>query len=797
LYGPTECAIDATFWRCRPDDPSVPIGRPIANDRAYLLDASLRPVPAGEVGELYVAGTGLARGYLDRPDLTAERFLPDPFAVEPGGRLYRTGDLTRHVPPGQALAGALEYAGRADDQVKVRGVRIELGEVESWLVRHPGVAEAVAGVRDGGAGPEDRRLIAWVVLRAAAPAATDLRAFLAERLPDAMVPSAFVTMPALPRLASGKVDRAALPAPSTCSEASSAALRTPTEEVLAVLWAEVLGVERLGRQDNVFTLGWHSLLATQLVTRLRRAFGVDVPLRSLFEHPTVAALAERIDAALRGGPGFAAPPMERSPRGTHPLLLSFAQQRLWFLDRLAPGNPFYNVPVTLRLTGALDPGALARSFSEVARRHEVLRTTFPEVDEQPVQSVAPPAPVALPLADLLALPETARQVEARRLDAEEALRPFGLARGPLLRATLVRLSAEEHLLLLTMHHIVADGWSSQVLTQEVREVYGALLAGRRPDLPALPLQYADYARWQREWLRGAVLDAHVGYWRRQLAGAPPALELPTDRPRPAVQSFRGATRSRLLSPEVAAAIRELAGYEGVTLFMALLAAAQVLLGWSAGQDDVVVGTDVAGRDRPETEGLIGFFINQVALRTRLGGDPTFRELLARVRETMLGAYAHQELPFDKLVEALNPERSLGRSPVFQVKVNLLNLPPAALELPGLRIEPQRPVRETAQFDWILNLADSEQGLLAWVEHATDLFDAATIDRMLGNFEALLRAVAGRPELRLAEMAEALEESDAAQRLAAQEGKRQGLQDRLRRSRRTAPVGVPFAEEAVR
>jgi amino acid adenylation domain-containing protein len=784
LYGPTECAIDVTFWPCRRDDgrPEVPIGRPIANDRVYLLDGRFRPVPAGQPGELYAAGEGLARGYLGRPDLTAERFLPDPFSSAPGGRLYRTGDLAR-----QGLDGAVEFLGRADGQVKLRGVRLELGEVESCLARHPAVAEVAAAVREDGT-----RLIAWYVPRGGQePAAEELRAFLAAKLPEAVLPSAFVRLQTLPRLASGKVDRAALPAPAVAGS-EGAAPRTPTEEVLAARWAELLGVERLGIHDNVFTLGWHSLLATQFVSRLRRTFGVDLPIRSLFENPTVASLAERIDAALRGGPGREAPPIVPAPR-TGPLPLSFAQQRLWFLDRLAPGNPFYNIPAALRFTGPLDVAALARSLSEVRRRQESLRTTFAEVDEVPVQVISGPAPLPLPVVDLAGLPEGVRPAEARGLTAAEALRPFDLQRGPLARAALLRLGPEEHVGLLTLHHIVSDGWSTAVLTREVAALYEAFASRRRPALPELPVQYADYAVWQRGWLSGEVLEEQVAYWRRQLEGAPPVLDLPADRERPDVQRFRGATRVRVIGAEVPAALAELGRQEGATSFMVLLAAGQALLGWTAGQDDVVVGTDVASRNRSETEGLIGFFINQLALRTRLGGDPTFRELLARVRETTLGAYAHQDLPFDKLVEILKPERRLNRSPLFQAKVNLLNVPAPPLELPGLRIEPLAAARETAQFDWILNLFDAGQGLVASVEYDSDLFDAATIDRMLGNFEALLRAVADRPDLRLSELAEVLEESDAAQRLAGQRGRKQSLHDKLRKMKRPAATAETVEE----
>jgi amino acid adenylation domain-containing protein len=779
LYGPTECAIDVTFHPCGTGawgGSVMPIGQPVDNVRIHLLDRRLIPVPLGLAGELCAGGAGLARGYLGRPDLTAERFIPDPAAAEPGGRLYRTGDLVR-----QGADGTIEFLGRIDHQVKIRGYRIELGEIESCLAAHPAVAEAVVTVREDS--PEDRRLAAYLVPRAGESATdSELREHLAARLPEPMLPSSWTRLPALPRLPSGKIDRAALPAPSVAGEDGGfAAPRTPTEELLAARWAEVLGVERLGRHDNVYALGWHSLLATRFVSRLRRTFGVELPMRSLFENPTVAGLAARIDEALRGG-GGAVPPVAQVTRdGVLPL--SFAQRRLWFLDQLQSGSPFYNIPVALRFAGSLDAGSLGRSLSEIVARHESLRTRFSDVDDEPVQLIDPPAPVSLPVVDLGALPEERRVVELRARIAEEALAPFDLTAGPLLRATLVRLAPDEHAGLLTVHHIVSDGWSTAVLVRELRTLYAAFAAGRPSPLPPLPLQYADFAVWQRGWLQGEVLDAQVEYWAAQLGGAPPLLALPTDRKRPDAQSFRGATRGRALPAEVAAAVRELARGEGVTLFMAMLAAGATLLGWHAGQEDVVIGTDVAGRDRGETEGVIGFFINQLALRLRLGGDPTFRELLGRARETALGAYAHQDLPFDRLVEVLNPERGRRHAPVFQVKINLHDEPPPALDLPGVSIEPLAVARETAQFDWILNLMDAGDSFLASVEYATDLFDAATIDRMLGNFEALLRTAGERPDVRLRELAAVLAESDTRQREAASAERRQGKQQSLKTARR--------------
>jgi amino acid adenylation domain-containing protein len=848
-YGPTECAIDATFWECAPADrhAAVPIGRPIANDRIHLLDREPRPVPLGVAGELCVAGVGVARGYLGRPDLTAARFVPDPAGGEPGGRLYRTGDLAR-----QDAGGVLHYLGRIDDQVKLRGLRVELGEIEARLALHPAVREAAVAaprIRPDGE-PGDRRLIACYVPRpaadgspGAAPDDAELRAWMAAALPEAMVPALFIARPALPRLPGGKLDRRAIAelAPRGAA-AGFTAPRTPTEELLAARLAGLLGVERVGAHDSLFALGWNSLLATQVASRLHRLVGVRLPLDSLFEQPTLASLAARVDATLRGSPAAEPPPLVPfAGARERPRPLSFAQLRLWFVDRWQPGSPFYNIPLALRFAGPLDVRVLARALGEIVRRHESLRTRFGEVDGEPAPLAgAPGEPAAfllpadaaafpLPVIDLSGLPGERREDESRRLLAAAAALPFDLGTGPLLRALLLRLDGEprpgraagddraagdsrnagddraagddltagdgraaggSHLGLLTLHHIVSDGWSTGVLTAELGTLYAAFAAGRRSPLAELPIQYADFAEWQRGWLHGAALDAHLDYWRRQLAGAPPLLPLRSDRPRPPVQSFRGAIRGRNLAPATVAAARQLARQEAVTLFMMMLAAGQLLLGWYSGQDDIVVGTDVAGRNQPETEGLIGFFINQLVLRTRLDGAPSFRGLLARVREVTVGAYAHQDLPFDKLIEALNPPRGRAHAPLFQVKINLLDQPPPLPELPGLTLTPVGVPRETAQFDWILNLYATGAGVAAMVEYSTDLFEPATIDRMLGGFEALLRAAAERPEARLGELGAVLAAAEEEQRQAELAERRQARRELLQRARRQ-----PFAGDA--
>ncbi|HEX7240318.1 MAG TPA: condensation domain-containing protein, partial [Longimicrobiaceae bacterium] len=651
LYGPTEDTTYSTYSAVEREAERVLIGRPVANTRAYVLDARLQPVPVGVVGELYLAGDGLARGYASRPDLTAERFLPDPFGAA-GSRMYRVQDRVRWT-----AGGELEYFGRTDFQVKVRGFRIELGDVEVVLRRHPSVRDAVAVVREDR--PGDRRIVAYVT--GADVSAAELRAHASARLPEYMVPSAVVVLDRFPLTPGGKTDRRALPAPEAPVGEAYRAPRTPTEEIVAGIWAEVLGTGRVGAHDDFFELGGHSLLAARVASRVRESLGVEPPLRALFEAPTVEALAARVDALLSGGEREEAPPLVPVPRDG-PLPLSFAQRRLWLVDRLQPGSPAYNMPFALRLRGALEPALLERALAVVVRRHEALRTVFAAVDGEPAQTALEAVPAAVPVADLRGLPDAG--AEALRRAEEEALRPFDLAAGPLLRSMLLRLADDEWALLFTLHHAVGDGWSMELLVREVSEAYGALMEGREPRLPHLPVQYADYAVWQRSWLTGEVLERQLGWWRERLAGAPPLLELPTDRPRPTVQGPRGGSVPLVLAPDVAAALRALARREGATPFMALLAAWQLLLGRYAGQDDVVVGTPVAGRTRVETEPLIGFFVNTLALRGDLSGGPGFREVLGRAREATLGAFGHQDVPFERLVEELAPERSLAHSPLF-------------------------------------------------------------------------------------------------------------------------------------
>jgi amino acid adenylation domain-containing protein len=766
-YGPTETTVGVTTYPLTPAaqrlraTSALPLGRPLADTRIHVLDRTLRPVPIGVTGELFVGGEHVSRGYVNRPDLTAERFSPDPFSAtagEPGGRLYRTGDLARTLPDGN-----LEFIGRADHQVKIRGFRIELGEVEAALLAYPRVAKAVVRVRQDRSG--DRRLVAWVVAAGAAPETAEIRAFLGHRLPDPMVPAAILLLEALPLTANGKVDEKALPEAGDQAEPAGTrpAPGNAIEELVAGIWCAALGLERISADDNFFALGGHSLLATQVISRLPETFGVELPVRAIFEAPTVAELAAVIGQALAAGDGGIAPAIERVPRQGG-LPLSFAQQRLWFLDQVAPGDTAYNVPVAVRLEGRLEVGALAAALTEIVRRHEVLRTTFADQDGEPVQVIAAPGPFPLPVIDLAALPEERGEREARRIGELDADLPFDLARGPLVRVCLVVLGPTRHLVFMTKHHIVSDAWSVGVMVRELGALYEACSEGRPSPLPEMPIQYADFASWQRRWLAGERLDAELAYWRERLAGAP-LLELPTDHPRLRGRAPRGAGEPVALPRQLSQDLGVLCRGQGATLFMALAAAFNVLLFHRTRQSDMVVGINVANRNRARTEGLIGFFINQLVLRTDLSGDPDVGELLRRVREVALGAYAHQDLPFERLVQELEPERERGGSLLFRVKLDLLNTPMEMLELPALRFLPLAVDRVVARYDLHLSLSETGQGLRGELLYDKELFKAATAARLVKHFELLLSQMAGQPRARLSELVQLLDKTEREERRA--------------------------------
>ena len=750
LYGPTESTIWSAIYRLRGDEqgPVLPIGRAIANTQIYVLDEWLRLMPIGVPGEIYVGGEGLARGYLGQFGLTAERFVPDAFGMRAGERLYKTGDLGSYRPDGN-----LEFLGRIDQQVKVRGTRIEPGEIEAALLKLAEVREAVVVARDDLRG--EKRLIGYVVTEVGHAPSTysRLRQQLAELLPDYMIPAVIVQLKQMPLTANGKVDRRALPAPDhsrpSLSENYQAA-RTPAEEMLVGIWSEVLGVERVGVADNFFELGGHSLLATQLVSRVREAFGVEAELRKLFEQPTIAALAAHLEELRVEGRLYSAPPIQLVSREEN-LPLSFAQQRLWFIDQLETNSAAYNVPAAVRLTGHLDVISLTRTFTTVTSRHESLRTTFSTIDGNPVQVIRPPQNVLLPLIDLSGLSNEHREVETYRLVLVEAGQPFNLEHGPLFRTTLLHLGAEEHVVLLTLHHIISDGWSMGVLVREIATIYEAYSQDLPSPLSELPIQYADYAHWQRQWLQDDLLESQLSFWRQLLSNSPSSLDLHYDRVRPPVQTFRGALSPINLSSELSRALRELGQKEGVTLFMTLLASFQLLLSRYSGQTDIVVGSPIANRHRAATESLIGFFVNTLALRTDLSGDPSFSELLHRVRETALSAYAHQDVPFEMLVEELRPIRDMSRNPFFQVMLVLQNADATAIEPQGLKLEPIKVDSGVARFDLLLHLTDAGQALGGALEYNTDLFDAATISRLVSHFETLLQTVVAEPGSRISQL----------------------------------------------
>ena len=741
-YGPTECSDDVThyFGGARTHQLNqIPIGRPIANIRAHILDPQLQPVPVGVAGELFIGGIGVGRGYINRRDITSVSFIPDPFSNQAGARLYRTGDLACYLP-----SGDIAFLGRVDHQVKIRGARIELREIEALLCQHEAVNQAAVVARENG--PTGKRIVAYYTAKKSAPAsAIELRQYLKNRLPEYMIPTAFVPLEAFPLTPNGKLDYRSLHAPAFAApdaEEDFAPPENPVEEILVGIWADVLQVERVGIRSNFFEMGGHSLLATQVISRVREEFDVEIPLRRFFESPTVASLAQKIAQAQKSVKAPSLLPIRRIPRGDD-LPLSFAQQRLWFLDQYKPDSSLYNMSEALRLKGSLDAAVLERSLNEIIRRHEALRTIFIQREGRPVQQIRETMRLPLAIIDLAELSPAQQQEEIIAIALKESQTPFDLATGPLLRAMLLKIDSQECVLLFSMHHIISDGWSVRVFIRELTAIYRAFTASEPSPLEELPVQYVDFAHWQREWLCGDVLEAQLAYWRTQLADVP-ALQLPTDRARPAVQTFNGAHQTLKLDTELLESIKTLSRSEGVTLFMTLLAAFQTLLLRYAGQEKIAVGTPIANRTRAEIEPLIGFLVNTLVMCVNLGGNPTFRELLRRVREVALGAYAHQDLPFEKLVEELRPERNLSHQPLFQVMFVLQNAPGEDLELPGLTIRRVEVETRTSKFDVILFAWEEVDGLMLWVDYNTDLFDKTTITRMLGHLQALVQGAVDNP-----------------------------------------------------
>jgi non-ribosomal peptide synthetase component F len=742
LYGPTEATVYATAGEVPPDAERVTIGRPVPNTRVYVTDAAMNPVPAGVAGELLIGGAQVARGYRGRPALTAAAFVPDPFSAAPGRRLYRTGDRARWT-----AAGELEYRGRFDFQVKVRGFRIELGEIESALRELDGVREAVATAGEDAAG--ERRIVAYLQADGVPPSAEALRTHLRERLPEYMVPAAFVVLDALPRTPSGKVDRRALPAADVPGDAERyVEPRTPAEEIVAGIFADVLKTGRVGAHDDFFALGGHSLLATQLATRARAAFGTELPLGVVFQDATVAGVAAWLDGRRAGGARGLAP-IEHVAEPGEWLPLSFAQQRLWTAQQLDPESRAYHLGFGLRLRGRLDGGALARTVTELVRRHAVLRTRFEEREGVPGQVVDPPREVPVPLVDLTHV--AGADAELGRIAHAHEHQRFDLGSGELLRVLLVRLAADEHAVLAVMHHITSDGWSMGIINQEMVALYHAFADGRPSPLPEPALQYADYAVWQRAWLTEEREREQIEFWRERLHGLP-ELHLDTDGTR-AWQGTPGRAFFFSLTPALSEGVRRLGRTLGVTPFMTLLAAFKILLHWQGRGDEVVVGTDVANRNlRSETESLVGFFVNQLVLRTTLDQDPDFRALAARVREVTLAAYDHQDVPFDHVVGALQPRRAAGETPFFRVKFALQNAPAAqAVALPELVVEPLPSPRGAAELDLVLGMRDDGERFVGWWEYRTALFSAERIEGWTRRFQSVLEAAVADPAIRLGEI----------------------------------------------
>ncbi|WP_160647907.1 non-ribosomal peptide synthetase [Chengkuizengella marina] len=731
-YGPTETTVVATAGEVHSDaSSSIPtIGRPIANVHIYILDQHLQPVPIGVPGEICIGGLGVARGYLGKEDMTRDKFISSPFQHE-GERLYRSGDIGKYNADGE-----IEYIGRMDDQVKVNGVRVELGEIERVLCSYDLVNDAVVVLKEKQHG--GKSIAAYVVVEQQHKEVERLlEIFMKEQLPQVMVPAMYVLMDALPLNVNGKVERKALPDPEIySSQEQKIDPNTATEEDLAMIWKSILQVESVGIYDSFFKLGGHSLLATQLLSHIRSTFGVEISLRDLFKEPTIAHVGKMIDDTKKDGLEEQLPPINSIDR-TLPIPLSFAQQRLWFLDQLEPHSSLYNIRAAFRLRGLLYKDALVFSLNELVRRHETLRTTFHMIDGEPVQTIQPPSSAMIEEVDIRHQDDQMKEQMVMHTAYEEAQTPFSLTEGPLFRSKLLVLDEQEHVIYFTMHHIISDGWSISIFVKEFMERYEAYCKKTADDLPELSIQYADFANWQRKWLKGNTLEKQETYWKEQFAEEIPVLELPTDFLRAPVNKYQGAVYPFEMTKEVLRNVHHLCEQQNTTLFMTLLAAFQILLYRYSGQDDLVVGTPIANRKHQETESLIGFFVNMLPLRTDVSGNPNIEELLARVKEVTLQAYSHQDVPFEKLVELLHPERDLSRSPLFQVMFILQNAPKQELDLPDLILEPIPVDKGLTKYDLTFSVEEQEDKLIGTINYSTDLFKPSTIQKMIGHWTNIL------------------------------------------------------------
>ena len=743
-YGPTECAVVATSGQVNlgASIDAPPIGRPISNAQTYVLDRHMQLVPAGVAGDLYVGGEGVGRGYLRKPELTAERFLPDGFSGTAGAHLYRTGDKVRMLPDGQ-----LKFLGRADEQVKLRGYRIELEEIAAVLRKFAGVQDAVVLVRGGDGETGEPRLVAYVQRDTAALGAAALKEHARQQLPDYMVPAAFVFLTEFPLTANGKLDRKALPLPETAQGTEDATSFTPTEELVAGVWSSLLGSVEIRRNSNFFELGGHSLLVAQLLLRVRHIFGCEIPVRSIFEFPGLSDFSSHVEALVSQPEPLRQRPLARISR-EHDSPLSSAQERLWFLDRFTASSSAYNIAGAARISGDLDKEVLKKSLTEIVRRHEVLRTSFVEVDGRPVQKICKETGFQFIEKDLQGL--AAQNTCLERLNQElklEAQYRFDLNNPGLLRCTLFQIAPQEHALLLVMHHAISDGWSIGVLIRELKELYESYREDKPSPLAELEIQYVDYTAWQHELLASNEIKQSLDYWKKQLTGAP-VLQLPTDFPRTDQPSYEGGIVGQKFGQELSGKLKDLAQREGVTLYMVLLAGFQMLLSRYTGQTDIVVGTDVANRNQLGVEGLIGLFVNQLVLRTSLAGNPTFRKLISRVREVTLSAYAHADVPFGKLVELLQPKRDISRNPLFQVMVIYHNAPLPPLEFSGLKLEPMEIEIDTSVFDLSLAFVVETDGeVRASLRHSA-LFKTATAQSMLQDLKVVLECMVQNPDMQV-------------------------------------------------
>ncbi|MBD2385061.1 non-ribosomal peptide synthetase/type I polyketide synthase [Cylindrospermum sp. FACHB-282] len=747
-YGPSEATVGVVASIVKQQSErlsaTVPLGRPLRHAQVYILDRQMQPVPIGVPGEIYIGGASVAQGYLDQPELTAEKFIPSPF--QNSERLYKTGDLARYLPDGN-----IEFLGRIDHQVKIRGYRLEVGEVESVFGKHPGVQQAVILARvEEQSG--DKRLVAyWVPVQtesADVPSPHELRQFLLEQLPDYMVPSALIKLESIPLTANGKVDRQALPVPEQdlSQDVDFIPPRTPTEQAIADIFATILQLESVGINNNFFELGGHSLLATQVISRLRETFQIDLPLISLFESPTVAGLDLIIHQQMQRGIGQIAPPITAVPRTSDLRLpLSWSQERLWFLDQLEGASATYNMPAAVHLHGDLNADALEQALAEIVQRHEVLRTGFQSDDGGAIQVVLPEARLRLHSIDLQLMPVSEQETTVQQQIIKEAQTPFDLSQAPLMRATLLHISPQDHILLVTMHHIVSDGWSVSLVVRELSTLYQAFAQNQPSPLADLSIQYADFALWQRQWLTGDVLQTQLSYWQNQLAGNLPILQLPLDDPLPDRQDYRGAQQNISISRSLTQGLKALSHQEGVTLFMTLFAAFNVLLSRHTGQEDIIVGSPIAGRNLMGCEDLIGFFINTLPLRTNLADNPSFRQLLTRVREVTLGAYTHQDIPFEKLVEELRPERVLHRHPLFDVLFNFVNTPAAVLGMGDLTFEPLVQPESYAKFWLTFYIRPVGEALNIELVYRQNLFTSERMTALLEQFVFLLEQVVNHPD----------------------------------------------------